>query len=35
MNKYSIVADPANGRILIKDHIFPSLTEEEEHQALA
>jgi hypothetical protein len=35
INKYSIVADPANGRILIKDHVFPSLTEEEEHQALA
>jgi hypothetical protein len=35
MNKYSIIADPANGRILIKDHVFPSLTEEEEQQALA
>jgi hypothetical protein len=35
MNKYSIVVDPANGRILIQDQIFPSLTEEEEHQALA
>jgi hypothetical protein len=35
MNKYSIVADPANGRIPIKDHIFSSLTEEEEQQALA
>jgi hypothetical protein len=35
MNKYSIVADPANGRILIEDQVFPSLTEEEEHQALA
>jgi hypothetical protein len=35
MNKYSIIADPANSRILIKNHIFPSLTEEEEHQALA
>jgi hypothetical protein len=35
MNKYSIIVDPANGRILIKDQVFPSLTEEEECQALA